>query len=208
MLSVLHGDCLPILKAMSDNQFDIVITEPPYGRSIATLGHIRTGGSSFAKKSWDDHIPSRAMFDELRRVSRHQVIFGANYSAHLLPPSRCYLIWWKLAGLAVHNYSECELAWTSLDQHPMVFNSRWNGFVRDSKELRYPHPTQKPIAVIQFAIDAFTKVGDTILDPFLGTGTTAVAAHLMGRNCTGIEQDAEYVAMAVERIAKCIAGGE
>ena len=199
MLKLLQGDCLPMLKAMPDNHYDIVITDPPYGINIGSFGSIGEG-REYAKKTWDEEIPSQELFDQLRRVSRNQVIFGGNYFAHLLPPTRCYVIWWKTAGLPILTFAECEIAWTSFDQHPMVFNARWQGFVKDSKELLYRHPTQKPLAVIQFAIDAFTKVGDTILDPFLGTGTTAVAAHLMGRNCVGIEQDADYVAMAQERI--------
>jgi site-specific DNA-methyltransferase (adenine-specific) len=139
----------------------------------------------------------------MRRVSRNQIIFGGNYFAHMLPASRCYLVWWKKHGLPPNSFSECELAWTSFDKHSLVFSSRWHGFVKDSRELQYPHPTQKPLAVIQWAIDTFTKAGDTILDPFLGTGTTAVAAHMLGRNCVGIEQDPAYVAMAEERIANC-----
>ena len=97
-------------------------------------------------------------------------------------------------------FADCEMAWTSFDKPAQVFNSRWRGIIRDSKEPRVGHPTQKALEVMKWCIASFSKPGDTILDPFLGSGTTAVAAKLLGRNYIGIEQDEEYVAMARERL--------
>lgn len=204
-MRLLLGDCLEVMKALPDASIDLVLTDPPYGIGIARTNTLSVPGLStakrtFAPKEWDNKIPAKEIFDEIRRVSKNQIIFGGNYFAHLLPPTQCWLVWWKKDGLPRGSFADCELAWTSFKRPALVYNSRWHGFIRDSKEPRVAHPTQKALDVIKWAIEEFTEPGDTILDPFLGSGTTAIAAQALGRNCTGIEIDPDYLELARRRI--------
>ncbi|MGE0236069.1 DNA-methyltransferase [Methylocystis sp.] len=199
MNRIILGNCLDTLVRLPDKSIDLLCTDPPYGIGISKRGQIGTG-RPFTPKRWDTSAPPKAYFDEMRRVSKAQIIWGGNYFANMLPASRCWLVWWKNDGLPCHTFADCEIAWTSFDKNAQVFNSRWRGFVRDSKEPRVGHPTQKALEVMKWCIASFSKPGDTVIDPFLGSGTTAVAAKLLGRNFIGVEQDEEYVAMARQRL--------
>lgn len=201
-MEIIHAECLSILRGMPAKSVDLVCTDPPYGIGIMRGGHIGGGGQSFKEKAWDGGAPDHRYFDEMRRVARAQIIWGGNYFSDVLPPSRGWLVWWKIDGLPTGSFSDCELAWTSFDMPAQVMNSRWRGFVRDSKETRYPHPTQKSLEVMKWCVSTFSKPGDTVLDPFAGTGTTGVACALLKRTFIGIEQDREYVAIARERVLR------
>lgn len=203
MNRLILGDCFDTLVHLPDKSIDLVVTDPPYGIGIARTGQIGSG-RKFTPKRWDTAAPPKVYFDEMRRVSKAQVIWGGNYFAPMLPASRCWLVWWKIDGLARLTFADCELAWTSFDMNAHVFNCRWRGGVKDSKESRVGHPTQKALEVMKWCITLFSKPGDTVLDPFLGSGTTAVAAKLLGRRYIGIEQDEEYIAMARERLRNLI----
>ncbi len=200
MNKLILGNCLDTLVRLPDKSIELLCTDPPYGIGFIKSGHIWS--TKFTPKKWDNAIPPKVYFDEMLRVSKQQVIWGGNHFTHYLPPSRCWLVWWKNDGLPCATFADCEMAWTSFDKPAQVFNSRWRGFVRDSKEPRVGHPTQKALEVMKWCIASFSKPGDTILDPFLGSGTTAVAAKLLGRNYIGVEQDAEYMEMARERIRR------
>lgn len=202
MNRIILGNCLDTLVRLPDKSIDVVLTDPPYGVGIAKAGKL--GSATFTPKNWDAAIPPKVYFDEMRRVSRAQIIWGGNYFANMLPASRCWLVWWKNDGLPIHTFADCEMAWTSFDRNAQVFNSRWRGFIRDSKEARVGHPTQKALEVMKWCIASFSEPGDTILDPFLGSGTTAVAAKILGRHYIGIEQDEEYVAKARERLRSAV----
>jgi hypothetical protein len=134
------------------------------------------------------------------RVARRHVIWGGNYFTVALPPSRGWLVWWKKDGLVPGTFADCELAWTSFDRPAQVFNSRWSGFVKDSRETQFPHPTQKALEVMKWCVASFSRPGDIVLDPFMGTGTTGVACLLLGRRFIGIERDLEYMTMARKRL--------
>jgi DNA modification methylase len=110
------------------------------------------------------------------------------------------LVWYKRDGLPVRTFADCELAWTSFDKNAQVFNCRWDGFVRDSREQKVAHPTQKALEVMKWCVEAFSDKGDVILDPFLGSGTTAVAAKMLGRHYIGIEREPEYLEIARKRL--------
>jgi site-specific DNA-methyltransferase (adenine-specific) len=197
---LIFGNCLDTLARLPDKSIDLLCTDPPYGIGIANTGKL--GKATFTPKDWDAAIPPKVCFDEMLRVSKRQIIWGGNHFAHYLPPSRCWLVWWKNDGLPCGTFADCEMAWTSFHKPAQVFNSRWRGFIRDSKEPRVGHPTQKALEVMKWCIASFSQPGDTILDPFLGSGTTAVAAKLLGRNCIGVERDAEYMEMARERLRR------
>lgn len=162
--TVLHGDCLEMMKQIPDKSIDLVLTDPPYGIGIANKTSLSIKGASdskkeFSKKEWDTFVPTKEYFDEMIRISKNQIIFGGNYFAHLLPPTSCYLVWWKKDGLPRGTFADCELAWSSFKQPAQVYNSRWHGFIRDSKEDRYAHPTQKALDVIQWAVEQFSAEG-------------------------------------------------
>jgi len=205
MSEVLQGDCLELMKSMPDKSIDLIITDPPYGLGIAKKGSLSIKGSSNAKRTftpseWDTFIPTQEYFDEVIRISKNQIIWGGNYFAHLLPATQCYLVWWKKDGLPRGTFADCEVAWTSFKKPAQVYNSRWHGFIRDSKEERVAHPTQKALDVMKWCIDEFSEPGDTIFDPFMGSGTTGVAAKELNRQFIGIDISQEYVDIAEDRI--------
>jgi site-specific DNA-methyltransferase (adenine-specific) len=197
---LIHGDCIESLRQMPDKSVTLALTDPPYGLNIAWAGSIGGNGRAFTPKKWDKAVPAREYFDEMLRVSKHQVIWGGNMFSHLLPQSRCWLVWYKKDGLPRNDFSDCELAWTSFDRNSMVFNSRWSGFVRDSKEKRYAHPTQKALDVMKWCVLEFSHPGETILDPFCGSGSSLVAAAMLSRRYIGIDREEEYIAIARERL--------
>ena len=202
MNKLIRGDCLSFLKSLPDKSIDLLCTDPPYGLGIAKSG--KFWDSRFTPKKWDTQIPSKEYFDEMIRVSKHQIIWGGNHFTHFLPASRCWLVWWKNDGLTCANFADCELAWTSFAKPARVFNSRWRGFVRDSREPRVAHPTQKALMVMQWCIRDFSVPGDIILDPFAGSGTTLVAAKSFGRKYIGVEREKEYIDIARSRLKSTI----
>lgn len=199
MHQLIHADCLPELIKMPDNHIDLVLTDPPYGLNIAKTGTVGRG-RAFIPKAWDSSIPQPEYFYEMRRVSKSQIIWGGNYFTAYLEPSRGWLVWYKRDGLPTLSFADCELAWTSFDCNAPIFNCRHYGWIKDSKEKRYPHPAQKALLVMSWCLQLFSKEGDTILDPFMGSGTTGVACALLNRNFIGIERDKEYYEIACERI--------
>lgn len=200
MQELIHADCLEYLRQRPDKSVTLCLTDPPYGLNIAWGGQVGGNGRAFTPKAWDKHVPAREYFDEMRRVSRHQIIWGGNMFSHLLPKSRGWLVWYKKDGLPRNSFADCELAWTSFDRNSMIFNSRWSGFVRDSKEKRYAHPTQKALDVMKWCVQIGSNPGETILDPFCGSGSTLVAAAMLSRGYIGIDKEEEYLAIARERL--------
>jgi len=193
---------------MEDNSVDLVLTDPPYG--LGALNHDRTNtqrGASLAKGAdygivdWDVKPPDADYFYEIRRTGKNQIIFGANHFAHKVPESPCWIVWDKDNG--DNGYADCELAWTSFKTAIRKVKWRWQGFLQErmgqDKEKRY-HPTQKPVGVMKWIIERYTKPGDLILDPFFGSGTTGVAAVRMGRHFIGIEINPDYCKIAEKRI--------
>jgi site-specific DNA-methyltransferase (adenine-specific) len=134
MNNLIQADCLSILKTLPDKSADLLCTDPPYGIGIAKSGII--GDGRFTPKDWDAAIPSAEYFREMLRVSKQQIIWGGNHFAHLLTPSRCWLVRWKQDGLPRLTFADCELAWTSFQRPAQVYNCRWHGAIRDSKERR------------------------------------------------------------------------
>jgi DNA modification methylase len=205
MIDLRLGDCLEIMKGMPDKSVDLVLTDPPYGIRIGKNGSV--GGGSFRGKTqkfdnidWDNSIPKKEYFDELFRVSKNQIIWGGNYFLDYLGSTRCLLVWYKRDGLPVRTFADCEIAWTSFNKNSQVFNCRWDGFIRDSKEIKVAHPTQKALEVMKWCVGEFSDDSNTILDPFMGSGTTGVACKELNRNFIGIEILPEYFKIAEQRI--------
>jgi site-specific DNA-methyltransferase (adenine-specific)/modification methylase len=195
---VVHGDNADVLPTLP--VVDAVITDPPYGIGEAAGKNASRGSIAVARDygnaSWDDAPPDAMAVDLVRSKGRAQVLFGGNY--FVLPPTRCWLVWDKLNG--ANDFADCELAWTNLDSAVRRLAYRWNGMIRENNEERGQHPTQKPVGVMKWVIELATEEGQTILDPFCGSGTTGVAAVRLGRRFIGIEREAHYAAIARERI--------
>ena len=206
MITIHNKDCLQALKQMDSNQFDLAIVDPPYGihEKLITSSKPNVGNKfchEYMKKNWDKNRPSSEYFEELIRVSRNQIIWGGNYFADLLPPSRGWICWDKEGDhlCQINN----ELAWTSFDKALKMFRRCYgldNGFmVRRAVDTRI-HPTQKPIALYKWILDNYAKEGYKILDTHLGSGSIAIACSDMGFDLTAYEIDKEYYDLAMNRL--------
>lgn len=149
----------------------------------------------------DSRIPAKEYFDEMRRVSKNQVIFGGNYFAEYLGNSSCWLVWDK--DNAESFFADCELAWTSFNKAVRKFKWKWFGMLQENmgknKEFRH-HPTQKPLALMEWIIQNYSEPDALILDPFLGSGTTTRACLNLNRRFIGIEISPEYCKIAEQRL--------
>ena len=196
------GDCRDVLPTL--DKVDAVVTDPPYGigadKSAAKAGGalVGEGHRRVAKREYDttdwDHALDAETLAAVRAAGRWQIIFGGNY--YDCPASNCWLVWDKEVN---GNFADCELAWTNLPKAVRRIRHLWNGFAREGNEVRFDHPTQKPLAVMKWCIGHLPH-GDTILDPFMGSGTTGVAAVQMGRDFIGIEREERYFEIACRRI--------
>jgi DNA modification methylase len=186
------GDCRDILPTLP--KVDAVITDPPYGIGMdgGNVGY--KGFNNLEKKGWDGAVPDDDLFQLVLAAGRNAVIWGGNYFK--LPPSRCYLIWDKGAGFKGRTYAEAELAWTSLDANVRVLSH--DPLARGDYKGK-EHPTQKPVAVMEWCI---VHAGNpkSVVDPFMGSGSTGVACANLGIPFTGIERDPDYFRIACRRI--------
>ena len=198
-ISLIHGDSLQALKIYGDNYFDVAIVDPPYG-----IGDTFIGFSSGAKKGklervhkemkWDDNIPSDEYFAELKRVSKKQIIWGANYFNSFNKEGGA-LVWYKNRG--GNTLSQCEIASVSGQKKvDYVAIQILTGFVADEERI---HPTQKPVKLYRWILEKYTNENDLILDTHLGSGSIAIACHQMKRKLIGYEIDAEYYKKACKR---------
>ena len=187
------GDCRDILPTLP--KVDAVITDPPYG--IDKDGQKRTTGGHGGRKAyeflgWDAERPEPEVFDLILQAADASVIWGGNYFADLLPPTMRWLVWDK--GQRI-NQSDGELAWTSMQAALRICTMNRVELLKDGAQ----HPTQKPVALMAWCIK---QAGDpeTILDPFMGSGTTGVACMNLGRKFIGIEREPKYFEIACRRI--------
>lgn len=202
---IIHADCMDILKELPDKSIDLVLTDPPYGIGIAkkkTIGRSNLcRATEYELKNWDNQIPSKEIFDEIFRVSKNQIIFGGNYFVEYLKNSSCWLVWDKNN---TGNFTDCELAWTNFKSAVRKYKWTWNGMLQEDmkhKDIRI-HPTQKPLGLFQMILNDYSNENDLILDPFSGSGTTAVACHHLKRNFIAIEKDKDYYNASIERLRR------
>ena len=187
------GDSLQVMPGLG--RFDAVVTDPPYG--IGRDGQVKTTGGNggrkaYAFKDWDVERPPPEVFKRILSLCDEQIIWGGNYFADLLPPSMRWLVWDK--GQRI-NQSDGELAWTSQQKALRITERNRVALMQDGAV----HPTQKPVALMEWCI-GFLPDAVTILDPFMGSGTTLVACQRMGRHGTGIELDPDYFEIACRRV--------
>lgn len=191
------GDCMDILPTLG--KVDAVITDPPYGINAGEMSLGKWATSRMEKMDWDAAAPDvTAVLAAGERV----VLFGGNYFP--LPPTRNYLIWDKGAGFKGRDFAECEMAWCSWDGNARVLTH--DPLARGDYKGKQ-HPTQKPVAVMTWAIQ-HAGAAAVILDPFMGSGSTGVAAIQLGRSFIGIEREPKYFEIACKRIEQAYAQGQ
>ena len=197
------GDCLSILPLLED-KVDLVLTDPPYG----IFKNMDSDGLMFGQKTiyskdkkapkWDRR-PDDALLRQIRDFSPSYVIWGGNYFASALGDCRGVLVWNKMTGN--NSYADGEMAFSNICGTMRIFNHQWCGAFKNSERgKRAVHPTQKPTQLMEWAILLDKSNPQTILDPFLGSGTTALAAKQLGRKFIGIEISENYCKIAVERL--------
>ena len=191
-MNIYNQDCLEAMNEMSDNQFDLAIVDPPYG-----IGNWvqQTGNKRGKKVDWNDSTPNKQYFKELERVSKEQIIWGANYY-------NCFnnkggaIVWDKKNPNP--KFSKCEIASYSRLKRVDYVCIKHFGFVSDDNYKI--HPCQKPVKLYEWILMNYAKEGDTILDTHLGSGSIAIACHNLGYNLTGYEIDKDYYKAAKKRI--------
>jgi site-specific DNA-methyltransferase (adenine-specific) len=198
---IINADCLDILKQLPDKCVDLVLTDPPYGIKCDGGSYgLGVAPTNYEKKDWDSEIPCKEIFDEMKRVSKNQIICGGNYFTAYLEPTKGWRIWDKIGELKCeNNFSECEMLWTSFKTQTKKYLVIQQGFIRKDKSERI-HPTQKPIQLFEMALQEFSKENDLVLDCFSGSGTTAIACHNLKRRFICIEKDFDYWKASCKRL--------
>jgi len=198
--TVVCGDCLELMKVLPDKSVDLVLTDPPYGltwNSTGFRGDFKIDWK--AAQKWDYRLGD----DELRYIiakGKEWIVWGGNYYASALGDCRAPLVWDK--GTGNNSFADGELAFTSFQTGTLrIFRHQWCGaFKASERRARNYHPTQKPVALMEWCLSRLPHA-KTVIDPFLGSGTTAVAAKKLGRHFLGFEIEPEYCRIAEERIA-------
>lgn len=197
-----HGESEHILPHLE--KVALVCADPPYGigASAGTGKYGRLKVEKSGDYEWDNSIPDDALMTAVLQAGERVIVFGGNYFP--LPPSRNFLIWDKGAGFKGRDFAECEMAWCSWDGNARVLTR--DPLARGDYKNK-EHPTQKPVAVMQWAI-LHGGAADVILDPFMGSGSTGVAALQLGRQFIGIERDERYFEIACKRIEQAVGQGQ
>ena len=186
------GDCLEILPTLP--KVDAVITDPPYGINAARdRNSQKDGWIDYPCGGWDKERPSKDHFDALLRASEAAIVWGGNYFTDYLPPTMQWLVWDK--GQRNFSLADCEFAWSSQRKAARIFTYSRGAALQDGKE----HATQKPVALMTWCIERL-EFPQTIVDPFMGSGTTGVACMNLGRKFIGIEIEPKYYEIACKRI--------
>jgi len=199
-LDIRHADCMDLMREYPDKHFDLAIVDPPYG--IGYDGQNQSSGKNGGRKGhewkgWDSCAPDADYFNELRRVSKNQIIWGANYFTEHLPPSMGWLIWRKDRGR--FSSSDAELAYSSFNRALREYTKNPLVLVREGGTI---HPTQKPVCLYDWIFQNYAEEGMEILDTHLGSGSIAIAAHYAKMKLTACELDADYYKAAFERITR------
>jgi site-specific DNA-methyltransferase (adenine-specific) len=207
------GDCRDYLPI----ECDAVVTDPPYGISYnpggGGGGYRRKDGSRYEKTftGKDLVLHDNEPFDPAHILSmdKPSCLWGGNHYASRLPDSPCWLIWDKRCGTTRNDFADCEIAWTNTKAPARVLRHLWNGMLKDSERgVTRIHPTQKPVAVMAWCmVEMKLPEGATVLDPYMGSGTTGIACIRTNRRFIGIEKDPQHYATALDRIQREMAQG-
>jgi len=232
MTQAFNIDCMDAMSKMKDNEFDLAIVDPPYGINIHKkfthkneINYVKQkNGKRLAvsvvprdSAKWDTHPPGKDYFNELFRVSKNQIIWGANNFTEFIPKSTGWIIWDKLNETA--DQSDAELAFSSFNCGVKKFVFAWRGMIQGSigsgkmaegnkkKNEKKIHPTQKPTQLYKWLLKNYAKEGDRILDTHLGSGSSRIAAYDMGFDFVGYEIDKDYFEAEEKRFANHIQQG-
>jgi len=207
-MKITNEDNMELMARYPDKYFDLAIVDPPYGigmksfviekqqirkkkRKISTNKQIRKKNKM---KEWDDSIPNEEYFNEIKRVSKNQIIWGGNYFTDYLKPTKSWIFWYK--GQQGLTMSDGELAWSSYEKVTRMINLHRHHIWNENPI----HPTQKPVKLYEWLLMNYAKEGDKILDTHLGSGSIAIACHNLGYDLTACELDKEYYEAAMKRI--------
>ena len=199
MIKLHNIDCMEYLATCEDNAFELAIVDPPYGISMArakTIGRRKSDKihTTYKRKNWDENTPNNDYFVQLRRVSAHQIIWGANYFGYKF---KRMVVWDKCIG--DNNFSMAEVASCSLEKPTKIYKG-FCGANRNGKNTTRIHPTQKPVKLYEWLLMNYAKEGDRILDTHLGSGSIAIACYNLGFDLVGCELDTDYFNSAQKRL--------
>ena len=190
---------MELMSRYPDKYFDLAIVDPPYGLGIdgqkkSVNKNPKHNRKEHLRKNWDNSIPSPAYFNELFRVSKHQIIWGGNYFTKYLEPTKAWIFWYK--GQNDLTMSDGEMAWTSFETVTRQVEINRAQLISQNTF----HPTEKPYKLYKWLLDKYAKPNDKILDTHLGSGSIAIACHDYGFDLTACELDKEYFDKAMKRI--------
>jgi DNA modification methylase len=194
-IKLMQGDCLERMKDIPSKSIDICLTDPPYGIGISK----NPFRGKFEKKEWDSFTPGKEYFEEIIRISKNQIVWGGNYFSDKLPNSRGFFIWDKKQSEKFSS-AMCEMAYSSKQRPAKIFRKHAANFQKF-------HPTTKPVDLMEWCLSFFPSC-KTVIDPFMGSGSTGVACINTGRKFIGIELDKEYFDIATKRINEAIKNNE
>jgi len=188
MIQITNECNMELMKRYPDNYFDLAIVDPPYGIGIdgqkkSVNKNPKHNRKAHTQKNWDNAIPKQEYFNELKRVSKNQIIWGANYFTEFLKPTKAWVFWYK--GQRDLTMSDGEMAWTSFDTVTRQFELNRASLIAQNTF----HPTEKPFKLYKWLLDKYAKEGDKILDTHLGSGSIAIACHDYGFDLTACELD-------------------
>ena len=194
-IKLYNADNMEVMKTFKDKQFSLAICDPPYGIGAENhAGNKENGWTQWVKKDWDKATPTAEYWQELFRVSKNQIVWGANYMTEYLPPKMGWIVWDK--GQRNFSLADGELAWTSFDKAMRIFTYARAKALNEGKI----HPTQKPVQLYKWLLQNYAKEGDTILDTHFGSLSIGIACHDMKFDLTAIELDKDYYEMAKQRL--------
>ena len=198
-IEIYHGNCREVLPGLG--KVDLVLTDPPYGIGEAAGKNKGRGciakARDYGNAGWDNEPVNWGLLWELLTLGKYACCWGGNY--YPVPPSPSWLVWDKVNGET--DFADCELAWTNYGSAVRMIKHMWHGMLRKGREDR-SHPTQKPLDVMKWCITRCPNEPQTILDPFMGSGTTLRAAKDLGRKAIGIEIEEKYCEIAVKRLSQ------
>lgn len=213
LATLMQVDCMEYMATLPDKHFELAIVDPPYGIARLSVEENRDPNSKFRRsmskmvdsaKKWNSIKPTELYFNELFRISKEQIVWGANNFQ--LPESEYFCVWDKQQ--TVDNFASAEYAWVSMNywkKPAKVF--RYQIHAANASESKI-HPTQKPIKLYEWLLTNYAKAGDKILDTHLGSMSSVIAANKMGFELTGCELDADYFAAGCKRVESALAQGD
>lgn len=189
-------DCMEVLKLMPNKSIDLCIVDPPYGLERMKHGSAKNNRTGFATGEWNNNKPTKEYFNELFRVSKNQIIWGANNFE--LPISEYFIVWDKQQ--PIDSYADAELAWTNCKMPAKVFRYSVFKLMKDRRNDTKIHPTQKPINLYEWLLKNYAKQGDKILDTHVGSASSLIACHNLGFQYVGFEIDKDYYEQSLKRL--------